>query len=149
MWSRYTSLAEANGIGKTLVDYSKYDLTPVMLGRQSVGDRGEAARRWSAFLRGLAARGRAGEEGRGRKGDAGSSKITSRARASTSASKAVKLLLSKLDVTPDFMPEVVDYLNAEAQILRGQQADQGEMPDWNARLDISLLNEARKNRLSG
>lgn len=136
----YTSLVEANDIGKTLVDYSKYDLTPVMVGANlsAIEQKREAV---VAFLRGWLS-----AVDLVKKDEAKAMQIVKdnfKGQGFDISDKAVKLLFSKIDVTPDFTPELVDYLNAEAKILLDKKQI-AAIPDWSTRLDTSLMKDARK-----
>ena len=51
--------------------------------------------------------------------------------------EAVDLLLSKIDLTPDFTPALKDYLTKEAEILIANKQIKA-VPDWNTRLDAAL-----------
>jgi ABC-type nitrate/sulfonate/bicarbonate transport system substrate-binding protein len=56
--------------------------------------------------------------------------------------EVVKLMLGKVDVRTDYIPELNAALTAEAETLvkNGQLA---EVPDWSKLLDSSILQEAR------
>ncbi len=58
------------------------------------------------------------------------------------AEKAVDLLLSEIDLTPDFTAALKDYLTKEAEILIANKQIKA-VPDWNTRLDTTLLRDAR------
>ena len=136
----YTSLVESNGIGKTLVDYSKYDITPVVIGanRSVIEQKREAV---VAFLRGWL---RAVDL---LKSDpAKANKIIMdnfKGQGFDISEKAVKLLLSKVDVTPDYMPGLKDYLTKVAETMVAKKQISA-VPDWSTHLDTSLMAEARK-----
>jgi NitT/TauT family transport system substrate-binding protein len=137
----YVSLVEANDIGKTLVDYSKYDLTPVVVGANlsAIEQKREAV---VAFLRGWlkAVDLIKTDEAKARQIVMDNFK----GQGFDISDKAVKLLFSKIDVTPDFMPELTKYLDDEAKILLGKKQISA-IPDWSNRLDKSLMEEARKS----
>lgn len=136
----FPSVVEAEGLGKVLVDYEKFDITPVVITatKGAIGDKREAV---VAFLRGWL--------------DAVEIFKTDRPKTAAIvkdhfakqgfqlSDKVVTLMLSKLDVTTDFIPDLPGYLTAEAETLvkRGQLA---KVPDWSKALDRSLLQEAMK-----
>jgi ABC-type nitrate/sulfonate/bicarbonate transport system substrate-binding protein len=137
----YTALVEVNGIGKPLVDYSKYDITPVVLSATltAIETKREALvgflRGWLKAIDIL-------------KNDQPKSiKIIQdnfKGQGFEVSEDAVKLMLSKVDVTPDFMPELRQYMTKEAEILLGKKQI-SEIPDWKTRMDETLLRDARKS----
>jgi ABC-type nitrate/sulfonate/bicarbonate transport system substrate-binding protein len=136
----YVSLVEANDIGRTLVDYSKYDLTPVVIGANlsAIEQKRDAV---VAFLRGWL---RAVDLLKSNEAKAMQIVLDNfKGQGFDISEKAVKLLFSKIDVTPDFMPALTDYLNEEAKILL-EKKQISAIPDWNTRLDRTLMQDARK-----
>ncbi|MBX9589372.1 MAG: ABC transporter substrate-binding protein [Hyphomonadaceae bacterium] len=137
----FPSVAEVNGLGKVLVDYSKWDITPVILtaNRSAIEQKREAV---VAFLRGWL---KAIELYRTDPGKAVAI-VTKhfQSQGFEITDRAIKLLLSKIDVNPDFIPELRDYLTNEAQTLVANKQI-AAVPDWTVRLDASLLSEARKS----
>ena len=137
----YTALVEVTGIGKTIIDYSKYDITPVLLTAtlSALEQKREAIvgfmRGWLKAIDVL-------------KNDQPKTiKIIQenfKGQGFEVSEEAVKLLLSKVDVTPDFMPELTTYLTKEAEILMAKKQISA-IPDWNTRLDTTLLADARKS----
>jgi ABC-type nitrate/sulfonate/bicarbonate transport system substrate-binding protein len=136
----YTALVEVAGIGKTIIDYSKYDITPVLLTATlpAIEKKREAI---VGFMRGWL---KAIDV---MKNDQPKTiKIIQenfKGQGFEVSEEAVKLMLSKVDVTPDFMPELTTYLTKEAEILKGKKQI-SEIPDWSTRLDTTLLADARK-----
>ena len=137
----FPSVAEVNKLGKTLLDYSKYDITPVIIAADS-GYVKENRAAVVAFLRGWLA------------GVDIFNDDPARAEAIVKAHFAgqgfeitdeiVKTMLGKLDVRPEFIPELNTALTEEAENL--VKAGQLEaVPDWSKLLDTSLLEEARKS----
>ena len=55
--------------------------------------------------------------------------------------KVIKLMLSKIDVNPEFGPQLKSYLTEEAQTLLNQKKIDA-IPDWNTRLNGSILSAA-------
>lgn len=135
----YVSVAEVEGLAKVLVDYSKYDITPVVLtaNRSAIEGKREAV---AAFLRGwLAAVDVFNKEP---ERTAEIVKNHFQAQGFEISDEVVKLMLGKVDVRTDYIPELNAALTAEAETLvkNGQLA---EVPDWSKLLDSSILQEAR------
>ncbi len=136
----FPSVVEVNGLGKVLVDYSKWDITPVILtaNRSAIERKREAV---VAFLRGWL---KAIDL---YKSDQAKAVAIVTKHFQTQgfeiADQAIKLLLSKIDVNPDFIPELKDYLTSEAQTLVANKQI-AAVPDWSTRLDTTLLSDARK-----
>jgi NitT/TauT family transport system substrate-binding protein len=136
----FPSVAEADGLGKVIVDYEKFDITPVVLvaTKAAVDSKREAV---IAFLSGWLAAVKLFNNDRARA--AAIVKDHFAKQGFQLSDKVVGLMLSKLDVTTDFIPDLPGYLTAEADTLvkRGQLA---AIPDWSKSLDRSLLQEAMK-----
>lgn len=56
--------------------------------------------------------------------------------------QVIKLMLSKIDVNPDFGPQLNAYLTEESKTLLDQKKI-AAIPDWNTRLNNSILAAAR------
>jgi ABC-type nitrate/sulfonate/bicarbonate transport system substrate-binding protein len=122
------------------VDYSKYDITPVVLGanRSAVENKREAV---VAFLRGWLAAVDIFNNDPDKAAAIVKAHFTQ--QGFEISDKVVKLMLSKLDVRTDYIPELNAALTAEAETLvKGGQLS--EVPDFSKLLDSSLLEEARK-----
>jgi NitT/TauT family transport system substrate-binding protein len=136
----FPSVAEAEGLGKVLVDYEKFDITPVVLvaTKAAVDTKREAV---VAFLSGWLAAVAVFKNDRARAAEIVKEHFAK--QGFQLSDKVVTLMLSKLDVTTDFIPDLPDYLTAEAETLvkRGQLS---AGPDWSKSLDRSLLQEAMK-----
>jgi NitT/TauT family transport system substrate-binding protein len=136
----FPSVAEADGLGTVLVDYEKFDITPVVLTatKAAIDTKREAV---VAFLRGWLAGVDIFKNDRAKA--AAIVKDHFAKQGFQLSDKVVTLMLSKLDVTTDFIPDLPGYLNAEADTLvkRGQLT---ATPDWSKSLDRSLLQEAMK-----
>lgn len=136
----YPSVAEVEGLAKVLVDYSKYDITPVVLGanRSAVENKREAV---VTFLRGWLAAVDIFNNDPDKAAAIVKAHFTQ--QGFEISDKVVKLMLSKLDVRTDYIPELNAALTAEAETLvKGGQLS--EVPDFSKLLDSSLLEEARK-----
>ena len=135
----FVSVCEVNGLGKSLTDYTPYDLQPVILAantdlinknREGVVD----------FLRGYLAAVKIFDDNR-----AEATKIVLDAFAKKGFKvdeKIIKVMLSKIDVNPDFKPELKNYLTNQSKVLMKQHKI-AEIPDWNKLLNQGLLDAAR------
>jgi sulfonate transport system substrate-binding protein len=135
----YPSVAEIEGIGVELVDYSKFDPGPVMIAAsRPVIEKNRAA--VVALLRGWL------EGVKEFKADPNeSAKIVLgffKAKGFELSAAVVKNMLSKLDVTSTYQPDLRDYLNAQAKNLLQHHAI-ATMPDLDKVLDDSLMREAK------
>jgi aliphatic sulfonates family ABC transporter substrate-binding protein len=135
----FPSVAEVDGLGKVLTDYSPYDLQPIILAanESTIANNRDGV---VAFLRGWLA----------------AVKVYQHHRAEATAivlkyfkdkgfdvnEKIVGLMLSKIDVTPDFSPQLEPYLENESKILL-QHNQISAVPDWDKLLNGSLLTAAR------
>ena len=54
----------------------------------------------------------------------------------------IKTMLSKIDVNPDFKPELKAYLTNQSKVLMKQHKI-AAVPDWNKLLNQGLLDAAR------
>jgi NitT/TauT family transport system substrate-binding protein len=134
----FISIAEDQNLGKVIVNFSGFDLLPVVLAanRPVVEQR---PKELVAFLRGWLAtiklfenepaevakilRGVMEEQG---------FKISDR---------ATRLMLSKLGVDAEYIPGVNDYFSAQSKVLM-QQHVISTMPNWDKLLNNSLLQQA-------
>jgi len=138
----FPSLAEVDGIGDAIIDYSDFDLLPVILAanRPVVEQKRDAV---VALLRGWLA-GVALF-----KSDPNKSAQIVHAFFDQQGFKVsdavVKRMLSKLDVETNFKPGLRGYLEDEANVLIKNKAITS-MPDWNRILDSELLQEAMKGK---
>ncbi len=135
----YVSVAEVEGLAKILVDYSKYDITPVVLtaNRTAIEGKREAV---VAFLRGWLAAVDVFNNEPDRTAEI--IKNHFKAQGFEFSDEVGKLMLSKVDVRTDYIPELTGALTTEAETLvkNGQLA---AVPDWSKLLDSSILQEAR------
>jgi NitT/TauT family transport system substrate-binding protein len=131
----FPSLAEVENIGKVLVDYSEFDLQPVILAaNKSVikGRRDQVV----AFLRGWLAGVREYNDNREKATQIVLSYFTK--KGFTVNDKVMKLMLSKIDVNPNYVPALKAYLDAESNTLV-KQNKLSSAPDWNKLLNRELL----------
>ncbi len=134
----FPSIAEVDGIGVSLLDYSAFDILPVILvTNRPVIDKKRAA--LVALLRGWLAGVKLF------KADPGEAeKIVSATFAAQGfkvSDAVIKRMLSKLDVTPTFKPGLRGYLDEEAKTLVQQHAIAAP-PDWGKALNTELMQEA-------
>jgi NitT/TauT family transport system substrate-binding protein len=138
----FPSIAEVDGIGDAIIDYSDFDLLPVILAanRSVVEQKREAVvALLRAWLEGVAFF-RANPE------KSGQIVHTFFEQQGFKVSEAVvKRMLSKLDVETNFKPGLRVYLEEEANLLIKKNAI-ASMPDWGKILDGELLQEAMKGK---
>jgi aliphatic sulfonates family ABC transporter substrate-binding protein len=136
----FPSLAETEGIGEVVIDYSDFDISPVILAanRPVVEQKREAVvALLRAWLTGV-------EIFKNKPDEATKIVFAFFKDQSFNVSEAVvKRMLSKLDVTPTFKPGLRDYLDNEAKLLIQQRAITAA-PDWDKVMTAGLLQEAMK-----
>jgi NitT/TauT family transport system substrate-binding protein len=136
----FPSLAEVEGIGVAVIDYSDFDILPVILAaNRPVVEQKRAAvvALLRAWLAGVALFKADPEK---------SAQIVStffKQQGFTVSDAVVKKMLAKLDVTTEFKPGLRTYLEDEANVLIKQKAI-AAMPDWGKILNQGLLQEAMK-----
>ncbi len=134
----FPTLAEVDGIGEVLVDYSGFDILPVILTANRPVVEGKRAA-VVAFLRGWLAAVKLYKDE-----PAKSAKIVFdhfNNMGFTVSEAVIKRMLPKLDVNPQFIPSLKDYLDAEARQLVQQRAI-AAVPDWSKILNTDLMHEA-------
>lgn len=136
----FPSLAEVGGIGDAIIDYSQFDILPVILtaNRPVVEHKREAV---IALLRGWLEGVKLFQSNQDAAGEIVYGFFKGQGFDVSQA--VVKRMLSKLDVTPTFKPGLRDYLEQEAKLLMRQKAI-GAMPDWGKMLNTDLMREAMK-----
>ncbi len=134
----FPSIAEVEKIGTVLVDYSDFDLQPIMLAanRSVVEGKREAV---IAFLRGWLGGVKVFRE----HPDQAMQIVFKhfKDQGFTVTEQVIKLMLSKLDVTPDFTPGLKTYLDEESKTLVAQKKIDA-VPDWGKLLNRELLQQA-------
>ncbi len=137
----FPSIAEVEGIGDAIIDYSNFDILPVILAaNRPVVEQKRAA--VIALLRGWLA-GVALFKTNPEK----SSQIVHaffKEQGFKVSEAVVKRMLSKLDVETSFKPDLRAYLEDEANVLIKKKAI-ASMPDWGNILRPELLQEAMKS----
>ncbi len=136
----FPSLAEVEGIGVAIIDYSDFDILPVILAaNRPVVEQKRAA--VVALLRGWLA----GVELFKSNPDKSAEIVFSffKQQGFSVSEAVVKKMLSKLDVTPTYKPGLRAYLEDESKTLMQQKAITA-MPDWGKLLNTDLMQEAMK-----
>lgn len=136
----FPSLAEVDGIGDVIIDYSDFDILPVIIvaNRPVVEKKREAV---VALLRGWL---QGVKLFQSQPAKAQEIVFAFFKNQGFSVSEAVvKRMLSKLDVTPTFKPGVRQYLDEEAKLLMAQKVI-SEVPKWDQLLREDLMQEAMK-----
>lgn len=131
----FPSVAEVDKIGKVLVDYSDFDLQPIILAanKSVVDGKREAV---IAFLRGWLA----GVKVFNDHPDQATQIVLKhfKDQGFSVNDQVIKLMLSKIDVNPNFAPALKTYLDDESALLVKQKKI-AAAPDWNQRLKSDLL----------
>lgn len=136
----FPSVAEVDGLGKVLVDYSQFDMLPVLLAanRSAVEGKRDAV---IAFLRGWLAAIKLFTNSREQ-----ATRIVWNYFGSEGLSvsdRVIRLMLSKLDFNPDYVSGLPAYLTEQSkELIRQNQL--AKMPDWNRLLNRELLEQAIK-----
>jgi NitT/TauT family transport system substrate-binding protein len=131
----FVSVAEVEKLGRVLVDYSDFDLGPVILAANSsaVAGRRDAV---VAFLRGWLASVKAFHD----HPDQAVNIVFKhfKDQGFSVNEEVVKLMLSKFDVRPTLTPAVQTYLTEHSKVLLKQKKI-AALPDWNKLLNRDLL----------
>ncbi len=135
----FPTVCEVNKLGKTLTDYTPYDLEPVILAANTdiINKNREGV---IEFLRGYLAAVKIFDDNR-----AEASKIVLDSfvkKGFKVDENIIKTMLSKIDVNPDFKPELKSYLTNLSKVLMKQHKI-AAIPDWNKLLNQGLLDAAR------
>jgi NitT/TauT family transport system substrate-binding protein len=135
----FPSVAEVEKLGKVLTDYSTYDLQPIILAANKSAidkNRDEVV----AFMRGWLAAVKIYQDNR----NLATSIVLKhfKDQGFSVDDNVIKLMLSKIDVSPDFGPQLKAYLDDESKTLL-EQKKISAVPDWNQRLNSSILAAAR------
>ncbi len=134
----FPSLAEVENIGKVLVDYSDFDLQPVILAANKpvIDGKRDAV---VAFLRGWLAGVKEFNENREKSTQIVLKYFTN--KGFKVDDRVMKLMLTKIDVNPNYTPALQGYLEAESNALK-EQNKLSTTPDWNKLLNRGLLQAA-------
>ena len=136
----FPSVAEVEGLGTVLLDYSEFDLQPVFVSvnRAVLETKREAL---VAFLKGWLQAGRIVREDPEK-----TARIVTahfKAQGYDMQPAVIKRMLTKLDIVPTFQPNLKQYLAAESLSMQ-QQRQVSTLPDWDKALDTSALAQAMK-----
>lgn len=134
----FPSLAEVEKLGRVLVNYSDFDPQPIMLAanKSAVNGKRDGV---VAFLRGWLSAVAFFKEHPDQA--AGIVFRHFKDQGFTVTTEVITLMLSKLDVNPQFAPGLQAYLEDEANVLL-KQSKIGETPDWSKLLRQDLLQQA-------
>jgi ABC-type nitrate/sulfonate/bicarbonate transport system substrate-binding protein len=131
----FPSVAEIEKLGKVLVDYSEFDLQPIILAanKSVIDNKREAV---IAFLRGWLSGVKIFHD----KPDQVTQIVLKhfKDQGFSVNDKVIKLMLSKIDVNPNYLPALQAYLEDESKTLV-QQKKIAAVPDWNKLLNRDLL----------
>ena len=134
----FPSVAQVERIGTVLVDYSDFDLQPIILAaNRSVVEGKRAA--VLAFLRGWLDGVKVFREHPEQAAEIVFKHFKD--QGFTVTDRVIRLMLTKLDVTPEFSPELVGYLGGEAKELLDQHKIDA-VPEWDKILYRDLLQQA-------
>lgn len=136
----FPSIAEVDGIGDAVIDYSDFDLLPVILAanRPVVEQQRDAV---VALLRGWLAGVALYKSDPEKSGQIVHAFFDQQGFKVSEA--VIKRMLSKLDVETNFKPGLRAYLEDEANVLIKNKAI-ASMPDWGKILNGDLLQEAMR-----
>ncbi len=136
----YSSVAEYEGIGHVIVDYGQFDLSPIILAvnRSVLEHKREAV---VTMLKGWLETVRFAQEQPAR----ASSDIWKyyTAQGYNAPEPVFRSVLSRLVLTPDYVPELKGYLTEQAQILLDKNQI-SQMPDWDKELLREPIAQARR-----
>jgi sulfonate transport system substrate-binding protein len=136
----YPSIAEHMGVGTVLIDYSKFDLTPVLIGiNRPVLERNRAG--VVEFLKGWLRSVRIFKENPAQAATVVWNNF--KAQGYSVPQEVIRASIAHLEVTPEFIPELKPYLTEQARILV-EQRQITQVPDWNRELVDGPLQEAMK-----
>ncbi len=135
----FPSVAEVNGLGKVLTDYSSYDLQPIILAANTKTIK-ENHDNLVAFTRGWLASVKLYQDHR----DEATQIVLKffKDKGFDVNEKIIKLMLSKIDVNPDFGPQLKSYLENQSKVLLSQKKI-AAVPDWGKLLNGNILTAAR------
>lgn len=135
----FPSVAEVEKLGKVLTDYSDYDLQPIILAanKSAVEKNRDGV---VAFMRGWLSAVNIYQANR----DQATAIVLKhfKDQGFSVSDQVIKLMLSKIDVNPDFGPQLKAYLADESKTLMNQKKISA-VPDWDKLLNGSVLTAAR------
>lgn len=135
----FPSVAEVEGLGRVLTDYSDYDLEPVILAANtSVVDKQRD--NVIAFLRGWLAGVKVFNDDRSKAVNIVLKHFKS--QGFSVDARVIKLMLSKIDVSPEMKPQLQNYLTTASDVLVKEHKIAAS-PDWDKLLNRKLLEAAK------
>jgi aliphatic sulfonates family ABC transporter substrate-binding protein len=137
----FPSVAEVEGLGKIIVDYSQFDMQPVFLAANAPVLE-KRKNELVAFMRGwLDAVHIVNQEP-----DRAVAIVWNQFKTQGYDTKEAvfKLMLTKLDVKPQYVPNLRQYLDEQTEILV-KEKQINSAPDWSRILDTSVLAQAMKS----
>lgn len=136
----YPSVAEVEGFGVPILDYSDFDIVPVWL---AVNKPVLEAKREAviAFMRGWLETVKLMKQDPDRAARAVLNFYKSTGY--TVKQEAIRKMLGKLDLNPDYVPQIKDYLMTESKLLL-EKKQIAAIPDWDKVLDRSIMQSASK-----
>jgi aliphatic sulfonates family ABC transporter substrate-binding protein len=137
----FPSVAEVEGLGSVLVDYSQFDMQPVFLAVNApvMKDKRDAL---VAFMRGWLEAVRIINKEPDRAVKIVWQQFKDQGYDTKEA--VFKLMLGKLEVKPNYVPSLRQYLDEQAQVLVKLKQIKAA-PDWSKILDTSVLAQASKS----
>jgi len=134
----FPSIAQDEDLGRVLVDYRRFDLQPIILAaNRSVVENRRAD--VVAFMRGWTAGVMLCKERRAQAVAIVYKHFKD--QGFTVSEHAIGLMLTKLDINTEFIPELGPYLTEQAQVLV-EQKNIDAVPDWSRILNPDLLQAA-------
>jgi aliphatic sulfonates family ABC transporter substrate-binding protein len=137
----FPSVAEVEGLGHAIIDYSRFDMQPVFLAvNEPVLDKRK--KELIAFMRGWLA----AVDIVNKQPDRAVKIVWSQFKAQgyDTQEAVFKLMLTKLEVRPEYVPDLKQYLDEQADVLVKEKQIRAA-PDWSKILDTSVLAQASKS----
>jgi NitT/TauT family transport system substrate-binding protein len=136
----FPSVAEVDGIGTVLLDYSQFDMVPVILAanRPVLEHKHDAA---VAFFRGWL-----DAVDIMKKDPSRATKIVwdhFKSQGYEVKEAVIERMIGKLEIDPNYSPKLTAYLTEQSQILVKQHKI-ASVPDWSKLLDTSVMKAAEK-----
>lgn len=134
----YPSVAEVEGLGVPILDYGAFDIVPVWLAvnKPVLETKRDAV---IAFMRGWLETVKLMKQDPDRAARAVWNFYKSTGY--TVKQEAMKKMLAKLDLNPDYVPQIKDYLMTESKLLLDKKQI-AAIPDWDKALDRSIMQKA-------
>jgi aliphatic sulfonates family ABC transporter substrate-binding protein len=137
----FPSVAEVEGLGKVVIDYSQFDMQPVFLAVNAPVLE-KRKKELVAFMRGWLAAVHIVNQEPERAVEIVWNQF--KAQGYDTREAVFKLMLTKLDVKPQYVPNLRQYLDAQAAVLV-KEKQISSAPDWSKLLDTSVLAQATKS----